>query len=105
MAVGPNPESDMKRILGAALAAVFVATAAFSQGQNCAPLDMMLEGFAEKYGERVVMVLKARENDFFVLVNDQSQSWTVLAVLPGGMACVVSVGEGVPTMLPIGLAL
>lgn len=95
----------MKRILGAALALACSAGMALAQAQ-CGPLDGALAHFRDNYGERLVMRLEEEQRSLFVLVNDQTQSWTMLAVNEeANFACYLASGNGVPVAEPIGWAL
>ena len=97
----------MKLIHRMALASFFIAF--FPQfgnaQQQCGPVAGMEEHFANEYGERVVFEAVAEDTSIVVfLVNDQTQTWTIV-VHDGVLACMVASGSGINVLLPTGAAL
>jgi len=77
------------------LAAVLVILALPARAQQypCGPRDAIVGSLAQRHGERVVATGLAATGVFVeVLASPEGKTWTVLAVLPGGLACIKAVG-------------
>ena len=81
----------MKAVVTTLLLAACVP--AHAQNSNCAPHLMIIEGLADRYGERRVMSgLNGDSTVVEMYANDQTGTWTALVVQPNGTACLVASG-------------
>ena len=98
----------MKALSKLALASAFfvVFFPAISKAQDqCGPVQGMEAHFLAEFGERIVTELVNADGSILTLmVNDETQRWT-LVVHDGVTGCIVAAGQGVNSLLPVGMAL
>jgi hypothetical protein len=94
----------MKRLIPLLLLAA--CTPAHAQ-QQCAVRTDIVEGLAERYGERQMMSgLNPDGSMVQIFANVETGTWTALVVEANGMACLVAAGEdfdAAPSELPANL--
>ncbi|MDK3075158.1 hypothetical protein QO034_18885 [Sedimentitalea sp. JM2-8] len=84
----------MKRLLLSALAALIAQTTTVSAQDNCAPRDDVIAHLAGEYGEtRYSLGLESRGLLMELFVNRTTGTWTLTAVAPSGIACLVASGD------------
>lgn len=82
----------MKRLIPFLLLAACAPAAA--QTAQCASYTGIVEGLAERYGERRVMSGTNPDGTVVqMFANGETGTWTALVVQADGMACVVAAGE------------
>ena len=97
-------KTTFRTALAAAFFVVFYPNFASAQDQ-CGPVNGMEQHFLEAFGERVVTELVNADGSILVLmVNDETQGWT-LVVHDGITGCIVAAGQGINSLLPVGMAL
>ena len=74
-------------------ALAFLATAARSEGAQCAARDAVVERLASGYGETRRSVGLAGNAVMEVYASDDTGTWTVLVTMANGMACLVASGD------------
>lgn len=85
------------------LAAVIVILAAPARAQQypCGPRQTLIETLTQRHGERVVATGLAATGAFVeVLASSDGKTWTVLVVMPSGLACIKAVGTDWETKEP-----
>lgn len=77
------------------LAAALVAFPIAASAQpKCGPRDVVLPGFAAKFGEAPAMHgVSSQGHVFELLLSDDGASWTLLVTLPNGMSCLAAEGS------------
>lgn len=91
----------MLKLLMIASAVFFYAISANAQQQRCAPYQAVVDGLGEKHGERIVFQQLSTQG--FVLTitfNEETESWTALAVHTNGLACMLSAGASTESAAP-----
>lgn len=88
----------MRTILIAAL--MLFAVPAFAQPSPCGPHAVVIASLEAKYGEQVIFQGMANNGVLEVLVNQETQTWTVLATFPGMGTCLKASGEGIEILRP-----
>ena len=82
----------MKRLILLLLLATYAPAAA--QTAQCAIRVDIVNGLAERYGERLVMSgLNPDGSMIEMFANTMTGTWTALIRQPNGMACIVAAGE------------
>ena len=75
---------------------VLALTAQHAFGQvraNCAPREIVVQKLSDQWGETRRSVMLARGNRMVeVFASGDTGTWTILATLPSGLACVVASG-------------
>jgi hypothetical protein len=66
----------------------------------CGPRAKMVEALTSKYNERQFARGMADRNVVEFWVNSQTRSWTVLGIMPNGMACIAAAGQNFETSEP-----
>lgn len=77
-------------ILMSCLAALPLA----AQDATCGPLEAVLAGLSDRYGETVRVDALMASGNLLLITASESGGWTALAVTPDMTACVVSFGQG-----------
>jgi hypothetical protein len=82
----------VKKLLAIALAVSGVAGVAWAQ--QCAPFPVVSGRLAESYGERMVSraFLAGGVDVLARYQNDETGTWTLVAMTPQGLACAVASG-------------
>lgn len=79
--------------LGLAFTVLFVADPLRAQTMQCESLDRVIELLTEKYDERLVGTGNGPSGvRIFVFAHQEGATWTAIAVLPDGQACMVASG-------------
>ena len=81
-----------KIILAGVVVFIILATAANAQ-QNCGPLEKVTDTLGNKYGEAPIAQGQANGAILQMWANSVTGSWTIVAVLPNGAACLVADGR------------
>jgi hypothetical protein len=88
----------------AVLLILFMAVAALAQ-QGCGPADQMMEALRSGYGEVLVGEGYAAAGIVQTYANAATGSFTVVVILPSGMACLVAAGEDWHAVEPAALGI
>jgi hypothetical protein len=72
---------------------IALATPAYAQGPNCAPLDAQLTHLRDNFGETIRVDALMANGAVMVITASPSGSWSVLIVSPDRIACMVAAGE------------
>jgi hypothetical protein len=72
---------------------IALATPAFAQGPNCAPLDAQLTHLRDNFGETIRVQGLAASGAVMLITASPAGGWTLLAVTPDNTACVLAAGE------------
>lgn len=94
------PRIRLRVLLACALvyasAAIFVGRAVAEEPSRCAPLAEIEAGLVERYGELLAAVgitsTPMGPGAMRFYVSPTVRSWTLLAVMPNGMACMLQAG-------------
>ena len=75
-------------------ALALTAQNAFSQrASNCAPREVVVQKLTDQWGETRRSVGLGRGNRMFeVFASDETGTWTIVATLPSGVACIMADG-------------
>ena len=86
----------MKTLICAAIMAAFCfASAAFAQQQHpCGPQDDVAKVLASQYDEHPVEAGAANGALVVLFASNGGATWSLVAMLPNGMACLEASGEG-----------
>jgi len=84
----------------AVLIRIGIATQGKAQ-QNCGPMENVFAALSQKYGEQPLSQGQTPQALFQFWANTATRSWTIVAVLPNGAACLVASGENYETIAPV----
>ena len=87
--------------LSLGVGALILATQhAFAQStRNCAKREVVVERLSSKYSEtRQSIGLGTNNTMVEVFASIQSGSWTIIATMPSGLACIVAAGQAFETL-------
>lgn len=71
------------------------STLAVAQTSNCAPFEIVNERLVSKYSEEQRTIgLTSQGAVITQYANDETGTWTIIAVNPNGIACVLAAGDG-----------
>lgn len=88
-----------KIILAGVVVFIILATAANAQS-NCGPQKDVFATLGNKYGEAPVSQGQTRGAIIQTWANSVTGSWTIVAVLPNGGACLVASGSNFEALEP-----
>jgi hypothetical protein len=90
----------MKMITCAAILGVFIALpgAATAAPQNCGKIQDVAAQLGSIYGEMVFAAGVATNQSVKFLGNPRTGTWTMVAIRPDGIACVIANGDGLEVM-------
>jgi len=83
----------------AVLILIGIATQGKAQ-QNCGPIENVFATLSQKYGEQPLSQGQTPQALFQFWANTVTRSWTIVAILPYGAACLVASGENYETIAP-----
>jgi hypothetical protein len=96
MAFSSFLRSMRRPILGATCVSLFLmasALGAFSQTGGCAETGEVESQLKNKFGEIEFGIGVSDSHAFKFFHNPKSKTWTVVAIQPNGIACIIAAGE------------
>lgn len=79
-------------------AALLASTPAIAQQPACGDYAEAVEHLNKEYGEVLVWQALSGRGPILQIFQSVEGTWTVLAVMPSGQACVMDAGEGAETV-------
>lgn len=83
----------------AVLILIGIATQGKAQ-QNCGPIENVFAKLSQKFGEQPISQGQTPQALFQFWANPETRSWTIVAVLPDGSACLMAAGLDYETIAP-----